>query len=217
MDDSRQYWSDIALHHRSHHGGEIAESHRQVTASRAISYAGSAYGFAAVAGGFYIIGRTTHNSRARETGILTAEATIDGLIVSASLKGLTQRARPQTGIERSEFFDGGNSFPSGHSVQAWSMATIVANEYHDHRAVQVTAYAIASAVSISRFTGGRHYLSDVVVGSALGFGTGRYVYHAHHRDASSDDDSVNVPRWPAITPEYDRHGHQYGVGLTWSW
>jgi len=198
-------------------GDEIAESDRQVAASRAISYAGSAYGFAAVAGGFYLIGRATHNSRARETGILSAEAAIDGLIVSAALKGVTQRTRPQTGSERSEFFDGGNSFPSGHSVQAWSMATIVANEYHDHRLVQVTAYALASAVSISRFTGGRHYISDVLVGSSLGFGIGRYVYRTHHRDASSDDDSTKVTRWPVITPEYDRHGHQYGVGLKWSW
>jgi len=172
---------------------------------------------AAVAGGFYLIGRETHNSRARETGILSAEAAIDGLIVSAALKGVTQRTRPQTGSERSEFFDGGNSFPSGHSVQAWSMATIVANEYHDHRLVQVTAYALASAVSISRFTGGRHYISDVLVGSSLGFGIGRYVYRTHHRDASSDDDSTKVTRWPVITPEYDRHGHQYGVGLKWSW
>jgi membrane-associated phospholipid phosphatase len=97
------------------------------------------------------------------------------------------------------------------------MATVIANEYQDKRLVQVAAYGLASAVSLSRFTGHKHYLSDVLVGSALGYGIGRYVYHAHHRITSdSDDDATKGSRWPAITPEYNRGARQYGVGLTWS-
>lgn len=200
-------------------GDEMAESDRQVKASRIVSYGGSTYGVAAVAATFYLVGRKTNDSRARETGLLSAEASIDGLIVSNVLKGITQRARPLTGIERSEFFDGGSSFPSGHSVQAWSVATIIANEYHDHRAVQVAAYAAATAVSFSRFTGHEHYLSDVLVGSAIGYGIGQYVYHAHHRetsDSGDEDNPLKASRWPAITPQYSHRARQYGVALTWS-
>jgi membrane-associated phospholipid phosphatase len=200
-------------------GDEMAEFDRQVKASRIISYAGSAYGIAAVAGTFYIVGRKTKNSRARETGILSAEAAVDSFIVSTALKGITQRGRPQTGRDRSEFFDGGSSFPSGHSIEAWAVATVIAHEYHDRRLVQVAAYGIATAVSVSRFTGHKHYLSDVLVGSALGYGIGRYVYHTHHRkaSASSDDDAaLEASRWPAITPRYNRRVHSYGVVLTWS-
>ena len=200
-------------------GDEVGEFDRQVKASRIVSYAGSIYGGGAMAATFYLVGRKTKNARARETGLLSAEALVNGLIVSNALKAVTQRARPLTGAERSEFFDGGNSFPSGHSIQAWSLATIVANEYHDHRAVQVAAYAVATAVSVSRFTGHQHYISDVVVGSALGYGIGQYVYHAHHRAtaASGDGDNpTNASHWPAITPQYGHRARQYGVALTWS-
>lgn len=200
-------------------GDEIAEFDRQVGASKAISYAGSAYGVGAAAGAFYLIGRKKNNARARETGVLIAEATIDSAIVYAALKGATQRARPADGIERSEFFDGGSSFPSGHSTQAWAAATIIASEYNDNRTVQIAAYATASAVSFARFAGHRHYLSDVIAGSALGYGIGKYVYHKRHRDvldASDDDGPVSKLWWPSITPEIDRRTRQYGIGLTWS-
>jgi membrane-associated phospholipid phosphatase len=200
-------------------GDEIRESDRQLEASRIISYGGSVYGITAVAGAFYIVGRTEHNIRARETGILVAEAAIDSEIVVGALKGVTQRGRPLTGIDRSEFFDGGTSFPSGHATQAWSMAGVVAHEYHNHRMVQVAAYGAATAISLARFTGQNHYLSDVLVGSALGYGIGQYVYHSHHRkspNSTDDEDGGTESRWPAITTQYSRRAHQYGVGLTWS-
>jgi membrane-associated phospholipid phosphatase len=206
-------------------GDEIAEADAQRNASRIISYAGSIYGVAATAGTFYLVGRETHNARARETGILCAEASVDSAIVVGALKGVTQRERPSGGHERSEFFDGGSSFPSGHSAQAWTLATVVANEYHDRRLVQVAAYGIASAVSLARFTGGYHYLSDVLVGAGIGFGIGQYVYHTHHREVTTDTDfTVNDEqqgkrrnRWPAIMPEYSRQARAYGVALTWKY
>jgi hypothetical protein len=202
-------------------GDEIAESDGQRNASRIISYAGSIYGIAVAAGTFYFVGRATHNARARETGILSAEAAIDTAIVVGALKGVTQRERPSGGSERSEFFDGGSSFPSGHSAGAWTVATIVADEYHHRRSVQIAAYGIATAVSLARFTGGNHYLSDVLVGSAIGFGIGQYVYHAHHREAIDTDffdpTAQDGPRkrWPMIAPQYSRQAREYGVALTW--
>ena len=195
-------------------GDEIAEFDHLSKASQIVSYAGSTYGAAGVAASFYLIGRRKHDERARETGLLLAEGSIDTYIVVASLKVATQRGRPDTGRERSEFFDGGSSFPSGHSAQAWTAATIVANEYHDNRAVQIAAYGIASAVSVARFTGGRHYISDVLAGAALGYGIGKYVYSTHHRDVGQSD-QTSASRWPAISPEFSRHAHQYGVSLTW--
>ena len=203
-------------------GDEVAESTRPLSASRFISHAGSAYGVGAVAATFYIAGRAGHNMRARETGILGAEALIDSAIVVNVVKEITQRTRPTGGKSRSDFFDGGTSFPSGHSIEAWSLATIIANEYHDHAAVQIAAYGIASAVSVSRFTGRNHYLSDVLVGSALGYGIGWYVYHAHHRKSSDaggdqEEESFSRSKWlPAIEPLYNRHAHDYGVALAWS-
>jgi len=167
---------------------------------------------------FYLVGREKNDARARETGVLSAEAMIDSLIVSSALKGITQRARPADGNERSEFFDGGNSFPSGHSIQAWSVATVIANEYHTHRMVPILAYGIASAVSIARVTDHKHYISDALVGSGLGYGIGKYVYSAHHRrvpGSIDDDKGPEQSHWPSITANWDRHAHEYGVRLTW--
>ena len=203
-------------------GDEVAESDRLLNASRIVSYAGASYGTGAIAAGFYLFGRAKHDYRARETGILGAEALIDSTIVVTSIKTITQRTRPTGGRSRSDFFDGGSSFPSGHSIQAWTLATIIAHEYHDHVAVQIAAYGIASAVSVARFTGRNHYLSDVLVGSLMGYGIGRYVYHTHHRrptgltGGEEEEETRQSRRWPAIIPDYNRHRHEYGVALAWS-
>lgn len=187
-------------------GDDIFTSNRQVRVSQDVSYAGSVYGLGAVATTFYLIGRKKDNYRARETGLLSAEALIDGMLASGAVKIVTQRARPIAGNERSEFFDGGSSFPSGHSTQAWAVAAVIASEYKDRPAVQIAAYGIASAVSVARFTVKKHYLSDVVAGSALGFGIGRFVYNAHHRESGG----------LTITPQFNRQARQYGVALTWN-
>jgi len=192
-------------------GDEIAEFDRQLKMSRAVSHAGSVYGLGAAAGAFYLFGRRKNDDRARETGLLSAEALVNSIIVESALKGITQRGRPMTGVERSEFFEGGNSFPSGHSTQAWAVAAVIANEYHERRAVQIAAYGVATAVSVARFTGQKHYLSDVVVGSALGYSIGKYVYNAHHRDPQVSE------LWrPMITPQFNRAAHAYGLSLRWT-
>jgi hypothetical protein len=195
-------------------GDEMSEADAQVGLSKAISHAGSVYGLGAVATTFYLFGRKHQDYRARETGLLSAEALIDSLLVEGALKEITQRARPDKGNERSEFFERGNSFPSGHSTQAWAVATVIAHEYKDRRAVQIAAYGIATAVSVARFTGHKHYLSDVLAGSALGYGIGRYVYGAHHRDLQ--DPTLTKSAWPRITPKFSRAAHQYGCALTWN-
>lgn len=201
-------------------GDEMGETDSLVGVSKGISYIGSIYGIGAAVGTFYLVGRTQHNARARETGVLIAEAAIDSTIVYGGLKTITQRGRPDDGHERSEFFDGGSSFPSGHSTQAWAAATIIADEYHDRRSVQIAAYATATAVSVARFTGQNHYISDVIAGSALGFAIGKYVYHKRHREVVDDDSDTGGPVsktwWPAINPELNRRTRQYGLGLTWS-
>jgi membrane-associated phospholipid phosphatase len=203
-----------------HTSDEIAESSDQLKASQVVSYVGSGYGTASIAAAFYVFGRTKNDARARETGILGAEALLDGAIVGTVLKEITQRARPSAGKSRGDFFDGGSSFPSGHSMAAWSLATVVANEYSDHRAVQIGAYALASAVSISRYTGHNHFISDVLVGSAMGYGIGRYVYRTHHRKVldSTTGGEARAPSklWPMIAPDYDRKSKLYGVGLAWN-
>src|SRR5215510_12579995 len=57
-------------------GDEIAEFDRQLKASRIVSHAGSVYGLGAISGAFYFFGRKKGDDRARETGLLSAEALV---------------------------------------------------------------------------------------------------------------------------------------------
>src|SRR5438132_4123977 len=166
-----------------HTSAELIEGGNHPTRLRIsadISRLGTFYTTGAAAAVFYFVGRTTHNARARETGLLSAEALIDSGIVTSALKLATQRPRPNFDNGRGDFRDDGDSFPSGHATNAWALAAVVGQEYKARPLVKWGVYGIATAVSISRYTGRNHFLSDVLVGSAIGYGVGRYVYRAHH-------------------------------------
>ena len=206
--------------------GELVENgdnRSRLTISRDISRMGSFYATGGSAAAFYLVGRATHNERARETGLLGAEALIDSAILVSALKTVSQRQRPPTDNSSGEFFDGGSSFPSGHAITAWSLATVIAQEYGHHRpVVQFGAYGLATAISLSRYTGRNHFLSDVLVGSAMGYGIGRYVYHKHHDlalDALNEnqkDDLVRSKLFPRIAPLYNPRAHVYGAMMAWN-
>ena len=164
-------------------------------------------------GTFYLIGRATKNERAIETGLLGAQALLDATIVLSTFKVVMQRARPTDGDERGEFFAGGTSFPSGHAGHIWAIATIVASEYRHRKLVPIVAYGIASFASVSRFTAQKHYLSDILVGSAIGFGVGRYVYRVHHLGGTAGGGGTG--KWPLISPQVNRATRSYRISLSW--
>jgi membrane-associated phospholipid phosphatase len=46
---------------------------------------------------------------------------------------------------------------------------------------QLALYGIATGVNLTRVLGQQHFPSDVLVGSAVGWMIGHYVYKRHHR------------------------------------
>jgi membrane-associated phospholipid phosphatase len=214
--------STVALVATDRHTAGALDDDDHLNISHDISYLGSTYGTGGIAAAFYLVGRAAHNARARETGLLGGEALIDGGIVSLALKGVSQRPRPRVDDASGEFFDRGNSFPSGHAIAAWSLASVVAEEYHDRRVVRFGAYGLAAAVSVARYTGRNHFLSDVLVGSVIGYGIGHYVYRAHHDPAIDAGGAAATLRersklFPQeVAPIYDRRARDYGLTLAWS-
>jgi hypothetical protein len=208
-----------------HSAGELLEPgdhHTRLEISNAISHGGSLYSTSAIAGAFYVIGRAEHNNRARETGLLSLEALVNSNLVTSALKAASQRPRPHIDDASGEFFDKGTSFPSGHAANAWSLATVVAHEYGRHRPlVQIAAYGLASAVSLSRYTAEKHFLSDALIGSAIGYGIGRYVYRTRHDPSLDGDDGSNPAKRPQshliplASPIYNRPARAYGIRLAW--
>jgi membrane-associated phospholipid phosphatase len=66
-------------------------------------------------------------------------------------------------------------------MMAFSVATVFARRYHDHRWVPYVAYAAASAIAFSRITTGAHFPADVFWGASPGYVIARYdVLHGHN-------------------------------------
>jgi len=163
-----------------------------------------------IVAGLYGFGRLTHRDHMKETGKLTAEALINSTIVVEVLKIVARRERPSSGginpseldQSRGRFEVGGASFPSGHSIEAWTIAGVLSEQYKDHPWVVYSSYGLAALVSVSRVTSRQHFSSDVLAGSAIGYLIGRYVARSH---------SAGPHPIPTIAPIVNRTVKSYGL------
>lgn len=138
----------------------------------------------AVPASLLVAGYVRHDSYQVSTAILAGEAYADSAVVDLAMKAVTRRKRPgdvPPGDSFNDtFFSGGkspfkgSSFPSGHAAGVFSVATVVATRYRNHRWVPWASYAFATAVSFSRVTTLAHFPSDVFLGAALGYTITRY-------------------------------------------
>jgi membrane-associated phospholipid phosphatase len=124
----------------------------------------------------YFFGRATGHPYLARTGALATEALLDATILTEVLKVSAQRMRPDDGTGDGSFFHHGSSFPSGHSSSSWAVATVIAYRYKQHPFIKYGAFAAAAAISMSRYSGRNHFPSDILIGGAIGYGIGRFVY-----------------------------------------
>jgi membrane-associated phospholipid phosphatase len=139
------------------------------------------YGTGTAAGSIWIAGLISNNPHQKETGLLTLEALTDAMPVYTLLQVIAGRERPGEGTGNGRFLQNhsiSSSFPGGHAMFAWTMATVVAHEY-PRWWVKVLFYGAAATVSVTRFTAHDHFASDTFVGTALGYFIGRHIFHAH--------------------------------------
>lgn len=124
-----------------------------------------------------------HDSDTVDTALLATDAYADSAVVQVVMKAIARRERPSAVAVPHDFtgtFFSSNgspfssSFPSGHATAAFSIATVVARRYRDHRWVPWAVYGMATAISLSRVTQLAHYPSDIFVGAALGYSVARY-------------------------------------------
>jgi hypothetical protein len=139
----------------------------------------------AAGAGTYLWGNLTHNDVQHETGLLAGEAAIDAVLETVALKYAFGRERPTEGDNRGRFFQGGTSFPSEHASISWAVASVIAHEYPGPF-TKFLVYGLAGGVSATRLVGQKHFMSDVLVGSALGWYTGHQVFKSHSRYSISE-------------------------------
>ena len=166
---------------------QLPNSSSQVSVSNWASRAGSAYSLIPVSAGFYFIGSLKHDQRFRETGLIAFETLIDANIVGEVVKLAANRARPTEGNGRGQFGDSpsgrwDSSFPSGHAINTWALASVIAHEY-PKPVVYVAVYGLATAVVAARVGARRHFPGDVLAGGAAGWFIGDYVYGRRHNRA----------------------------------
>jgi len=115
------------------------------------------------------------------TSVRVLEAVAYTKLVTGFAKGLVSRTRPFVGggpfAGEPGTFDGAHthtSMPSGHTARAFAIASVLAHQA-DRWYVSVPAYGMAASVGMERIWSGDHWLSDVLVGGALGYAIGRVV------------------------------------------
>jgi membrane-associated phospholipid phosphatase len=134
----------------------------------------------------YAAGLMRKDATMQRTALLAGEAVADGEILTTVLKDATGRVQPAAIPASGNFSDswfeskgsllrGKGCFPSGHTIAAFSVATVVARRYGNHRWVPYAAYGMAALVGFSRLSLSAHFLSDVFMGGALGYSISRFA------------------------------------------
>jgi len=199
----------VAIYYDPRARQELGYDQSRIDASNTISAFGSYYATIGAGGTVYLIGRLTHNEHLAETGRLGTEAVIDAALVAGALKLATNRERPDEGDGTGGFWPHGTrtfstSFPSGHAIGSWALARVIAAEYAN-KPTQIGVYAFATAISVARVTALKHFPSDALVGSVLGYLIGGYVIRHH---AGQDFESG-----VSFVPTVNVSTHTFGAGV----
>ncbi|QZE13657.1 phosphatase PAP2 family protein [Halosquirtibacter laminarini] len=119
------------------------------------------YAPGAIVYGLNALGIEGHHTVKRATVSLGASVIIMGVAVNA-LKYTVKEPRPDGSAS--------NSFPSGHTAMAFTMATFLHKEYGLYRSpiYSMVGYALAGATGIYRVLNNKHWISDVMFGAGIG-------------------------------------------------
>jgi membrane-associated phospholipid phosphatase len=129
------------------------------------------------AAGLYLLPATAAIGKKALQAIL-----ISGLITGC-LKFITGRARPDKSPDNSTDFkfirgttDRFQSFPSGHATAAFAFAVAVDKSWGTESIIKpLLLYSLAGITAISRVYHDRHWTSDVITGSVIGYVVGRKI------------------------------------------
>lgn len=138
-------------------------------------------GLAVTLAGVWMYGIKGDHPHARETGNLELKTLVNTFLIYAPMQYIAGRQRPGEGNGHGDFWKHramNTSFPGGHAMFTWAMATVVAQEYPKPW-VQILNYTAAFTVTTTRFLARDHWASDMWVGAALGVAIGTHVFHSH--------------------------------------
>lgn len=137
------------------------------------NFYGTIYPTLIAGGGLYVVGLFEGNYNIRITGRMVFESVAIAGLITTMTKSLLGRHRPYTN-DGSTKFEGPTvnadylSLPSGHATVAFALSTTLANRFHNTYA-SIGLYTLAGITSLARIYDDKHWASDVVLGSAIGY------------------------------------------------
>ncbi len=140
---------------------------------KAITHLGDGVVLIGLMTALYVSGEVSDNNSLRMTALLSLESWLTTGIIVRGLKSVVGRARPWTGESSHSFHSFSTksrfaSFPSGHASSAFAVATVIADQ-SKKAYIDILAYSLATLVAISRVHIDKHWASDILVGSAIGY------------------------------------------------
>lgn len=156
------------------------------TVSPALTTFGNGVVIGGFLGGFALYGYVTNDTLALKTAFLGTTAFLVSGIAGMLLKHSFGRERPFVSTRPNGFWHGPfayfipakrngksvdsfDSFPSGHTISSFCVATILADSYSDSY-VPYVSYSLATLILISRVVEKEHWLSDCFAGAIIGYG-----------------------------------------------
>lgn len=153
--------------------------------------------------GAYGLGLAFSDERLR----LFSRKTCTSLLVAGAfttlIKSIVGRSRPFTNQGSQSFTpftmnDAGLSYPSGHTTVAFVMSASL-SRYIDRWWADVILYGLASGTAYARMHNDRHWLSDTILGGAIGYFATQWVFDAHKQSTLSTSEARILPIFTPVS------------------
>ncbi len=148
-------------------------------ASNYISAVGAGYALGGLTLGTLLYGHANNDSETMKMGRNGMLALASAWTDNYALKFALGRERPSDRDGEGGFWKARDSFPSGHALTTFAVASAMAHTMGCPKWVKITSYSVAAAVSFARWGAHRHYPSDILAGAALGYFMGKSVAANH--------------------------------------
>lgn len=160
-------------------GKKFADRHGENRAVRYLRNVGN--NLPLVAGGAALaVALDGRDPRLADSGFAALKAGMTGYLATKGLKYAIHRSRPDEGRGHRDFnaaSKGDSSMPSDHVTVMWAVTTPFAREYD-----APWLYGVAAVSNFARVSNNRHWVSDTVASSLLGYGAGSLFWEWGRRD-----------------------------------
>jgi len=152
-------------------------------------------------------GAAFKNPDVRDTGILMSEVLLSALLIQQPLRIIVGRARPfmnqgHFSFDPFTFSNDYASFVSGHSYSAFGISNVVARQV-DQTWASLTLYTLATITALSRMYADAHWLTDVLLGSVLGYVISTAIWRNEQDNNGNQDPAMSLQapdrRWLSVS------------------